>query len=326
MKSTTFTLFSALSLLLISASLCFAQTPPLRTQVDAKAATPAALPKYTLKIQELANSQTYRYGREMFLRGNYNEAARIFLEMLRVDCQSQSARYHLEKIADKAPALSFLREKLKNATCGANGLKQEDYVPASAYYEDDPALLLELLLASHKKNRLSEQDMTARLEHYGALTKDLETTIKAMKQEGVNDLSTPSGRDLIQRFEKTRALATQIEKEVVLLQNQLASERLQRQKEVQDLRTRVSEAEAQSARDIRDTADGPGLTGAAPRAYSPAALELINATEKAKAQLQAKETELAGHEKSGAVLQGRLNDVQDRLKAVQSNLHDNRQP
>ena len=322
MKRSAFAIITASCMLLISGPLCFAQTRP-DPKLPVQAPESIAPSKYEMNIQDLANSQIYRYGREMFLAGNYPEAAKVFLEMLRLDCHSKIARYHLEKIADIAPRLGFLREKLKNSTCGAKNLKQEDYLPAKAYYQDDPSLLLDLLLASHTKNRLNEQDMKEQLAHYATLTGDLETTIKVLKQAQSDGTSTAPGRALVERLEKSRALATQIEKEVVLLKNQLASERLQRQKEVQDLRTRVSEAEAQSGRDIPLATDAANT---APRAYSPAALELINATEQAKTQLREKETDLANKEKDGAVLQSGLNNIQDRLKAVQSNLNNTPQP
>ncbi len=321
MKRSAFAVITVCSMLLISGSLCYAQARP-DPKLPAKTPAHIAAATWDMNIQDLANSQIYRYGREMFLAGNYPEAAKVFLEMLRVDCHSKAARYHLEKIADIAPRLGFLREKLKNTSCGAQDFKKEDYLPASAYYKDDPALLLDLLLASHKRNRLNEQDMKEQLAHYTALTSDLEATLKVLKEAGFGGTSASPSRAIAERLEKSRALAVQIEKEVVLLKNQLASERLQRQKEVQDLRTRVSEAEVQSTRDIPDAP----VAGTGPRSYSPAALELINATAKAKAQLQDKETELTATEKSSDVLQSRLNDLEGRLKAVQSNLHGTRQP
>ncbi len=293
-------------------------------------AASAKADKYELNILELTNSQMYRYGREMYLSGNNAEAAKVFLEIIRMDCRNRSAHYHLGKIADRDPAYAFLKKTLRNLPCGTYDFTREDFLPASVYYEKDTDILLEQLLVYHKRQRMTEDELKTQAEKYNALVGELESTVAALVrlpgQESTDE-------DVIERVISGRKIANKFDKEVAYLKSQLTSERLERQKEVQDTRTRLAAAEAELA----GTEEAPGAsvkppepavpqpavspeTTPADKPYSSGAQQLINAVEKAKLNLQYKERLLAEKDKELTVLQERFDSILKRLKVIQDDL------
>jgi len=126
------------------------------------------------------------------------------------------------------------------------------------------------------------------------------------------------------------------------LRNKLASDRLDRQKEIQDIRTRIAAAEANLADAPAATPKGlrsnpntpaPAATAntttivpppAAPildrNAYSNNGKALLDAVAKAKLQLEEKEQALTEKDKTIASLQARFDEIQLHLASIQIDL------
>lgn len=290
------TVFSALA---IAAPVSLAQTKAYKPPVLKP--RPVASEPGELNILELTSAEMYRYGREMYLRGNAGEAAKVFLQMLKVDCSNKVAQYHLRKIAAEVPSLAFLNDKLDALPCKSHDFTQEDFLPASIYYEKDANLVLEQLLSYKKRYRLNEKEMAAKIDEYMLLVKELETTVGMLSDNAPGIDGARLNPELLERIEKGKTAADRIEREVNFFKNQLASERLDRQKEVQDMRTLVAEAEA--------GADEPGRTQV-----------LVNAVAKARTELASRERDLAAKDQTIMTLRARFDDIERRLKAIQSDL------
>lgn len=99
-----------------------------------------------------------------------------------------------------------------------------------------------------------------------------------------------------------------IEKEINVLKNQLASERLEQQKAVQDMRTRLAEAEVAIPSVQEDTRP------------------LYAAVAQARTDLEGKERQLADKDQTFMTLQARFEDIQRRLRSIQNNLQETRKP
>jgi len=288
-----------LSLMIITAlamtvSLSMAEDKPYKPPVMKP--RPIAPTPASLNILELTSAEMYRYGREMYLRKNFTEASKVFLQMLRVDCSNKVAQYHLRKIAAEVPSLAFLNDKLDKLPCKSYDFTQEDFLPASIYYEKDPDLILEQLISYKKRDRLSEQEMAAKIEEYMLLVKELETTLNLLSSSPGN-----VSQELLDRIATGKNTAARIKKEVNFFKNQLASEHLDRQKEVQDMRTLLAEAEIDTGNE-KDTS------------------ALVNAVAQAKAQLEDKERALAEKDRAITDLQSRFENIQRRLGAIQNDL------
>ena len=292
MKRSLFLCLICVSVLAVTAPLSMAQTKPYKPPVMKPRPIVSAPP--SLNILELTSSEMYRYGREMYLRGNFMEAAKVFLQMLRIDCSNKVAQYHLRKIAAEVPSLAFLNAKLDKLPCKSYDFTKEDFLPASIYYEKDPNLILEQLIAYKKRHRLTEKEMTEKIDEYMVLVRELETTVGLLKNNTVSP-------EILERIEKEKLAANKIEREVNFLKNQLASEQLDRLKEVQDMRTLLAEAEIDTD-NAKDTA------------------ALLNAVAQAKISLAGKERSLAEKDQAIMSLQSRFDDIQRRLQAIQKDL------
>jgi hypothetical protein len=343
MRQTLLTFFLSIMLCATITSNASAQKPskPALPARPEKACVPTAskpctdLPakddKYKLNILELTNSQMYRYGREMFLAGNNAESAKVFLEIIRLDCHNRSAHYHLQKIAERDPAYAFLTKTLRNLPCGSYDFTREDFLPASVYYEKDTDILLEQLLVYHKRQRMTEDELKKQAEKYNALVDELQITVAALTRLPGMDASDA---DMIERVITGRKIANKIDKEIAYLKSQLTSQRLDDQKEIQDLRTRLAAGEAElanaeekasslktAAAKTTDTPTPAAIEGTAEeKPYSSNAQALINAVEKAKTDLQYKERLLADKDKELSSLQARFDDILRRLKVIQEDL------
>ncbi len=261
-----------------------------------------------LNILELTSAGMYSYGREMYLRKNYNEAAKVFIQMLSLNCSNKVAQYHLRKIAAEVPSLAFLNAKLDQLPCKPHDFTKEDFLPASIYYEKDPDLILEQLISYKDRYRLSEKDMAQKVDQYIVMVKELEATVWMLKREtpltaeSTGTQATVS-QETLKRVEEGRRSAQKIEKEIAFLKNQLASERLDGQKEIQDLRTGLAGAEAETP--SAENADA-----------------MIKAVAQARIELKNKEELLAEKDKTLTALQARFDDIQRRLRAIQDELRD----
>jgi hypothetical protein len=299
MKRSLFLSMIFFSALTMTAPFAMAQTKPYKPPVMKP--RPIVSAPASLNILELTGSEMYRYGREMYLRGNFTEASKVFLQMLKIDCSNKVAQYHLRKIAAEVPSLAFLNAKLDRLPCKVYDFTKEDFLPASIYYEKDANLILEQLISYKKRHRLSEKEMAEKIDEYMILVKDLETTVNMLKNNTLKTSSTPLSQDILERIEKGKLAAARIEREVNFFRNQLASERLDRQKEVQDMRTLLAEAEISTD-------------------YSKDTTDLINAVAQTRAALAGKERSLVERDQTITTLQSRFDDLQRRLKAIQNDL------
>jgi hypothetical protein len=271
----------------------------------------------------------YRYGREMYLRGKFPEAAKVFLQILKNDCGNKIAQYHLRQIANKSPELAFLNAKLDKLPCKSYDFTKEDFLPASVYYEKDPDIILEQMISQNMRRRLSEKEMAEKIDQYMIMVRELESTVSMLKQAAASPVVTSSPGMIdpktLERVEEGRRSASKIEKEINVLKNQLASERLDRQKEVQDMRTRLAQAEASIPDQIQiKTAQSkvnlPEVPSSSAPIYSADAQALLNAVTQARIELEGKERGLVEKDKALVTLQSRFNDIQRRLKAIQIDL------
>ena len=347
MKRPLFLSLICFSMLTLTMPLCLAQQPekpllPVRAAKPSKPALPKASglkspSKYSLNILELTNAQTYRYGRERYLTGHYTEAAKAFLDILRHDCGNKLAQYHLRKIAAKDPSLAFLNEKLDKLPCKAYDFTREEFLPASVYYEKDPDLVLEQMISYNTRHRLTEKEMTEKIDQYTIMVQELETTVNMLKQKPVVKEAVVSEGAIdpktLERLEEGTRSANKIEKEISLLKNQMASERINGQKEVQDLRTGLAEAEARILTE-QETAKKAAATltpAASPvteqtptspveENYTDSAKALMDAVAQAKIELEGKERRLAEKDQAITTLQARFDDIQRRLKTIQTDL------
>ncbi|GEM_PF-3375581 len=315
-KSLSLCFLACLLLTAVAAPVSFAEksTTP-STAKNPKVAAPAAVTKpakFQLSIVELTNAENYRYGREMFLSGNYPEAVKAFEEILRLDCHNKVAQYHLLKIAVQNPDFAYLKDELKNLPCGTYDFTKEDFLPASLYYEKDTDILLEQIISYQKRQRMNEEELKAKAEKYSGMVTDLETRTAGLMQ------TTPDkepAEKTTARIADERRAAYKLDKQIAYLKSELALERLERQKKLQDMRTRLAAAESR----LSENEDAPAAP-AAPPSYSPKAVSLMEAIAQARTQLEGKEKTAADKDKELAALQERFDDIQRRLKIIQDEL------
>jgi hypothetical protein len=315
MKRISFLGIACLLALALSTPLSAAEKPlkpsrPRSTELKDIKKDPAAL-----NIARLASFQMYRYGREMYQRGNYAEAVRVFAKMLRLDCHNKVARYQLQKIADTVPAYANLKAALKNSSCPEYDFAKEDFLPASVYYENDPDIVLEQLLISHRRERLLEDEMNEKAGYYNAMLRELELTIAALLQGPAATSGVP--QETLERLQAGGKIAAKVEKEITLLKSRLASQQLLRQQEVQELRTRLAEAEARVA-DAALAPEKPPAPAATARSREARLLE--DAVARAKAELENKQAAVIQKEKDLMPLQAKFDAIQEKLKAIQEDL------
>ncbi len=295
--------FSALAM---AAPLSLAETKTYKPPVLKP--RPIAAEPAQLNILELTSAEMYSYGREMYLRKNFNEAAKVFLQMLSLNCSNKVAQYHLRKIAAEVPSLAFLNGKLDQLPCKPYDFTKEDFLPASIYYEKDPDLILEQLISYKNRYRLSEKEMAQKIDHYVVMVQELESIVWMLKREMPLTAEAKGGwatvgQETLKRVEEGRKSAQKIEKEIAFLKNQLVSERLDGQKEVQDIRTNLAGAEAETP--SAENADA-----------------MVKAVTQARIELANKEQRLAEKDKALTTLQERFDDIQRRLKIIQDELAD----
>ena len=298
--------------------LCFSLTGPVSSAEttktnaqDNKAAATIKPRKYTLNIMELTNAQNYRYGREMFLTGNYPEAVRTFREILRLDCRNRLAQYHLMKIASMDPDYSYLMDELKHLPCAAYDFVKEDFLPASIYYEKDTGILLAQIIAYNKRQRLTENEMKTQAGKYNDMVAGLEARITNLTGDNPGKLSAAARA--AQLLEDERA-ARKAEKYIVYLKEEVSSDRMNQQKNLKDMRTRLSAAD----NSISETGEDGVAATAEP--HSPKALSLMETITKARAELEGKEKAFARKDIDLASLQARFNDILHRLKIIQKKI------
>lgn len=165
----------------LATSLSLAQTSarPVKTERSARSKTISS----NISIVELTNAEMYRYGRELYMRKKFTEAAKVFLKILKHDCGNKIAQYHLRQIAAKAPSLAFLNDKLDKLPCQPHDFSKEDFLPASVYYEKDPNIILEQLISHRIRHRLNEKEMAEKIDSYMTMVRELENSLALLKQD-----------------------------------------------------------------------------------------------------------------------------------------------
>lgn len=323
-----------ISLICLSAMAIAAPSSRAAKQPEPPVTQTAAIkpPQHSLNIMELTNSEMYRYARELYLRRDFAASAKVFLKILGHDCSNRLAQYHLRKIAAADPALAFLNKKLDQLPCKVYDFTKEDFLPFSFYYEKDPELMLQQMILNNRRHRLDIKDMNQKIDQYVVMVKELEDTVRMLKASNAKIQANTSlasvDQETMARIEQGKRSAQKIEREIIFLKNQLASERLDRQKEVQDMRTNLAEAETHLNDPEPPQEPGTGLTVELPSApkpsagtdYSDNAKALLSAVEQAKAELKSKEESLAEKDRLILTLQSRFDDIQRRLKAIQNDL------
>ena len=134
----------------------------------------------SMNVKELTNGENFRYARELYRKGDFAESAKVFQRILKTDCTNRLAQYHLQKISRKAPEFAELQNWLTALPCEKYNFADEDFLPASLYYEKDNDLLLEQLAAYNKRYRDSKTTLSAKIAEYAATAARLEEQIKAM--------------------------------------------------------------------------------------------------------------------------------------------------
>lgn len=135
-----------------------------------------------LNVKELTNAQIFKYGRELYRKGDYAQAVKVFQRMLKGDCENRLAQYHIQKIAQKGPQYQYLQDYLQNLPCEKYNFTDEDFLPASLYYETDNDLLLAQIVAYNKRYRDCKASLSARLTEYESSIKDMEQRLNELTE------------------------------------------------------------------------------------------------------------------------------------------------
>ena len=133
---------------------------------------------HSVNVKELANGENFRYGRELYRKGDFAQAATVFQRILKADCTNRLAQYHLQKIIRKGQEFAALQTWLTALPCEKYNFSEEDFLPASLYYEKDKDLLIEQL--AEKNRRDNNTIMSTKISQYSATVAKLEEQIKTM--------------------------------------------------------------------------------------------------------------------------------------------------
>ncbi len=158
-----------------------------------------------VNIKELTGAQMFRYARELYRKGDYAGSAKVFQRIIKGACSNRLAQYHLQKIAQKGAEFKYLQEYLKNLPCEKYDFKEEDFLPASFYYEKDTDLLLEQLVVYNKRYRDNKTSLSAQIAEYARIASELEARISQMTNALASDKKISS--ETILKLESSLGLA-----------------------------------------------------------------------------------------------------------------------
>lgn len=179
----------------------------------------------SVSIREMTNAQNCRYGRELFRKGDYAAAFNVFRRILASDCAHPFAQYHLQEIAKKGPQFAYVKAFLNSLPCRPVNFKDEDFLPASMYYEKDKDILLEQVEAYNQRVLDARATLNDKIDHFVAVTAQMDDRISTM-QEALTDASEKNDTviaDLQNNLQTARAAVTRMDEEVLTLKHQLAT-------------------------------------------------------------------------------------------------------
>jgi tetratricopeptide (TPR) repeat protein len=270
----------------------------------ASAESTPILPGSGPSIREVTLSQIFRYGREMYRYGNYPEAIQAFKQMLEISCNNELAQYHLMKIARKSPEYKDLETYLNNLPCKVHNFDEEDFLPASLYYETDTELLQEQLVYYNQRYRIAKDSLQKAVTNYGSMTKELEDEVGSLRQQ----LGTSGGRSAVGPSSQNQPLSpdayASAGSRVPGLKEQILAEQERHQAELASLRDELDHySETSSVSAGQDV--------------SPDAARKI---EEGRAQLEKKERELEAKGQELSSLQDKFDAIQERLRLIQASV------
>lgn len=183
-----------------------------------------------INVKEMTSAQVSRYGRELFRKGDYAEAAKVFQHILKNDCSNEFAQFHLQKIAGKGTEFTYLKSYLRTLPCPVHDFTDEDFLPASFYYEKDNDILIHQTEAYNKRYRNAREALSAKIDKYAkdaagleARVNDLTTALTSAAGQNDNAIT-----DLKARLKLARESATQMDEAVASLKGQLAKATVER--------------------------------------------------------------------------------------------------
>lgn len=191
-------------------------------------------------IRQTANAQMFRYARELYRKGAYEESAAVFQRILAIDCRNKLAQYHLQKIAARGAEFKNISKFLKDLPCPAYNFSDEDFLPSSIYYEKDPDLVLEQLAQYNKRYRMAKTELAEQIKRSQTMITQLED-----KAQNLSASLTAAKKD-----SSDAALWKKR-----LLESQTASEQLKQ--EASRLKAQLNIAKAAYARESRPSPESP---------------------------------------------------------------------
>ncbi len=239
----------------------------------------------TTSIRATTDAQMYRYGRELYRKGDYKEAARVFERILAIDCKNKLAQYHLQKIAAQGGAFKDVAKFLKNLPCPAYNFSDEDFLPSSLYYEKDADLVLEQLAMYTKRYRSTRSELTTQISQYKNMITQLEDRTKTLS----------SSLNTAQKDATDSALWKNRLKESLTLSNRLSEEAAQ-------LKTQLNAAKEKYAHESK-------------------ALQAQIASSKTSTKKRTTQQELTQQDREIAEKSQELTTLEEKFAALQNRLH-----
>lgn len=176
----------------------------------------------------MATAEMNRYGREMYLAGNYTEAVKTFKKVLSMDCSNTLAQYHLRQIMRKGWDSKELGAYFNSLPCANCNFPEEDFVAAAILYTRDPEILQEQILAYNKRFRNSQADLTRQVISYAEIAENLDEKISYLENAlaAANEEQAQTELSLNQKLQNSQNRAETMSAELQKLSTELNSLRL----------------------------------------------------------------------------------------------------
>lgn len=313
------------------------------------------LPGSEPSIREVTLSQIYRYAREMYRYGNYPQAIKSFQTMLDMECENSLAQHHLMKLAKKKE-FEYLSEYLNNLPCEKKNFDEDDFLPASLYYETDNELMQEQLSYYNKRYRIAKAGIREAADNYSRLTKELEDEIITLRTQMAGQTNQPATPEELasvgKKLDQNGKYAAQMDAEISRLREQLDNERAKSQAEIADLKRKIEhlvstpanaeerakwldeqtiiimetkdESIAQLKERLADEVTDNTFREKAPVTQTTRPRSQVNNEEinRAKALLQEKQLELEARDRELMSLQEKFDELQKRLRMIQEHVEN----
>ena len=261
---------------------------PVMTAFSAPSQNSDLLP---MNIREETNAQMYRYGRELYRKGNYREAAQVFEQILKIDCKNKLAQYHLQKISAQGKQFKDVTKFLNDLPCPTYNFSNEDFLPSSLYYEKDPELILEQLALYNKRYRDTRSELTGQISQYKNMIAELEEKTKALAASLDSAQKDASDAALWkERLKESMTLSERLSQESIQLKTQLDATKKAYDKESRALQAQIATAATPAQR---------------------------NNTQQ---DLSQKELEITEKSEELSSLQNKFTEIQNRLHQIETSL------